>query len=121
MKPMETTGYPNGGNSPYTAALATQQSNAAKANQLANIGGRRRRKRKSKFRKSRKSRKSRRKRRGGTIIVPTVQTLYTDKGVGDQSVNGNITANTKISANLSEQSKYDSCIGQPASCTTKIS
>jgi hypothetical protein len=123
MDPMKTTGYPNGGNSPYTGALATQQANATKANQLANIGGKRRKKsRKSKRKLKRTSKKSKRKskksrkHKGGSITVPTVQTLYEDKGVGTQSVNGNITTNTAVSAKINEDSKYDSCIGKGPSC-----
>ena len=117
---MVTTGYPNGGNSPYTAAQLTQQTNASKANQLAKIGGKTKKtkRQKRRIKKSRKKRKNRKK--GGSIVVPTVQTLYTDRGVGDQSVNGNITSLTKTSGTMNENSKYDACIGKDASCTMAL-
>jgi hypothetical protein len=99
---------PVGANSPSNAALINgQQSTNQQMALLGTAHGGRRKRRISK---------------GGTttINVPTMQTLYRDTGAGDQTVNGNIMASTKIGASSAANSVYDACAGQPASCTSQV-
>jgi hypothetical protein len=99
--------YPEGANSPSTAALTIGNQNTDK--QMALLG-------------TAHGGKRRKKSRGGanTITVPTMQTIYPEPGAGGQTVNGNITASTKIGATSAANSAYDACVGQPASCTAQV-
>lgn len=54
------------------------------------------------------------------IAVPTMQVHFPETGAGNQTVNGNITGTTVLGATTASNSVYDSCIGQPASCTSNI-
>ncbi len=117
--------FPAGANSMRTAGIVTQQQKDAHQMSLIKTAGGRRRKsrklrksrRKTASRRSRKYR-SRRRRRGGassSIVVPTFQVQYKEVGAGQQTVNGNATATTKLGATSAANSVYDNCIGQPAS------
>ena len=66
------------------------------------------------------SRRRRIKRGGGTIAVPTFPNLYPEVGTGNQTVNGNSMLGAQLSVNAANNSKLDSCVGQPASCTTQV-
>jgi len=94
--------FPVGANSARNAGIAINTANTSKQMALLNSaqGGSK-------------------KKRGGasTITVPIFQVLYPENGAGNQTVNGNVTGTTKLGATSFNNSVYDSCVGQGASCT----
>ena len=97
--------FPVGANSARNAGIAINTANTSKQMALLNSaqGGSK-------------------KKRGGasTITVPIFQVLYPENGAGNQTVNGNVTGTTKLGATSFNNSVYDSCVGQGASCTQEM-
>jgi len=145
--PMTTAAYPmtsgaNGvkpivANSPATAGLVLQQNKIEAASKMqgksggkSRKGGAKKNRAKSMARRSSrrkmwqkwiKSRKMRKYKGGGaTIVVPYVKPLYTEVGGNQQTVGAGVTNLTKLSAGIAENSKFDTCGGSGANCTTAV-
>ena len=105
---------PAGSNgSPYQNGQAISAQNTDKLMRLNSTGGYKSRRRKRRYRKRRKT-----KRGGGSIVVAVPPVSYPESGSSNQTIAGVTTDATKVGTTTTENSTYDQCIGQPASCTT---
>ena len=100
-------------------ASALNQQSIDKQTSINNTGGSRRSK---SSRRIKKQRRFSSKRKGGassiTVAVPPVS--YPEQGASGQTIAGVSTQATSVGTSSTENSKYDACMGQGASCTQKI-
>ncbi len=121
--------YPQGANNPYSAAKANTDNSTNK--QVSMFKGGKNKKRRNSLKKSSKrrtkrrrcsKRRSRRHRGGaGQLVVPQMKPIYPEAGAGNQTVQGNTTAGTKLAATNNTNSSYDACLGKGPGCTAAIS
>lgn len=124
LQPM-VKALPIGANNIYTAGLMHQNQAINKQSALiqsAHGGWRRRRSRRrthSRRKKTQRRKLPKKRRKGGatSLSVPTFPNLYPEVGAGNQTINGNSLAGAQVSVNATNNSKFDACVGQPASCT----